>query len=258
LDITERKRAEEALELRVRLEYLAATIGFALVHADTIGQGLQQSAEAIIHYTGAAFARIWTRNEETGEMQLEASAGMHTDTYGPHACVPIGQFVIGQIAQLSEPHLSNDVPNDPDICDREWAKQEGMVGFAGYPLTLDGRTVGVAAAFSRKPFGEPIPQAFASVSIQLAQFVTRKRAELQLLKAKEAAEAASRAQSDYLANMNHEIRNALNGIIGMTDAVLATELNPHQRDDLHFVLESANSLLKIVDGVPDFFKIAER
>ncbi len=257
MENAERKRAEEELELRVRLEFLAATIGFALAQADTIGQGLQQSAEAIVHYTGAAFARIWTLNEKTRELELEASAGMHTDIYGPHARVPSGQFVIGRIAQLGEPHLSNDLPNDPDVGDPEWANHEGMVGFAGYPLTLDGRTVGVATAFSRKPFGEAIPQAFDSVSIQLAQFVTRKRAELQLLKAKEAAEAASRAQNDYLANMNREIRNALNGIIGMTEAVIATELHPHQRDDLHFVLESANSLLKIVDDVPDFFKIVE-
>jgi hypothetical protein len=256
LDIAERKRAEEELELRLRLEFLAATIGFALAQADTIGQGLQQSAEAIIHYTGAAFARIWTLNEKTRELELEASAGMHADIYGPHARAP-GEFAIGRIAQMGEPHLSNDLPNDPDAGDPEWAKQEGMVGFAGYPLTLDGRTVGVATAFSRKPFGEAIPQAFASVSIQLARFVTRKRAELQLLKAKEAAEAASRAQSDYLANMNREIRNALSGVIGMTEAVIATELNPHQRDDLHFVLESANSLLRIVDDVPDFFKIVE-
>ena len=49
LDIPERKRAEEALELRIRLEYLGAPIGFALAQADTIGQGLQQSAGAIIH-----------------------------------------------------------------------------------------------------------------------------------------------------------------------------------------------------------------
>jgi len=257
MDITERKRAEEALESRVRLEFLAATIGLALAQADTIGQGLQQSAEAIIYYAGAAFVRIWTRNELTGELGLEASAGAHTDAYLPHASVPIGKVVIGRIAQLNEPHLSNDVPNDPDICDREWAKQEGMVGFAGYPLTLDGRTVGVATAFSRKPFGEPIPQAFALMSIQLAQFVTRKRAELQLLKAKEAAEASSRAQSDYLANMNFKIRNALNGIIGMTESVIDTELNSHQRDDLHIILESANSLRKIVDDVPDFFKIVK-
>jgi hypothetical protein len=78
LDIPECKRAEEALE-RIQFEFLGTAIGFALAQADTIGQGLQQSAEAIIHYTGAAFARIWTLNEKTDELELEASAGVHTD-----------------------------------------------------------------------------------------------------------------------------------------------------------------------------------
>jgi hypothetical protein len=118
LDITERKRAEEALELRVQLELLVATISFTLAQADTIGQGLQQSAEAILQYTGDAFVRIWTLNEKTRKLELEASAGMHTDSYGPYARVALGQFVIGRIAQLGEPYLSNDVPSDPDV--GEW------------------------------------------------------------------------------------------------------------------------------------------
>ncbi len=80
----------------------------------------------------------------------------------------------------------------------------------------------------------------------------------QLLKAKEAAEAASRANGEFLANMSHEVRTAVSSIIGMTDAVLSTELQPEQRDDLSAVKDSANSLLRIVDDIVDFFKIAER
>ena len=86
--------------------------------------------------------------------------------------------------------------------------------------------------------------------------------QLQLLKAKEAAEAAGRANSEFLANRSHEVRTAMYSIIGMTDAVLATELKPEQRRDLSIVKDSANSLLKIIDDIldfyKDFYKIAER
>jgi two-component system sensor histidine kinase/response regulator len=85
-----------------------------------------------------------------------------------------------------------------------------------------------------------------------------KASDMQLLKAKETAEAASRAKREFLANMSHEIRTAMNSIIGVTDAVLATELKPEQRNDLSIVKDSANSLLKIVDDILEFFEIAER
>jgi two-component system sensor histidine kinase/response regulator len=79
----------------------------------------------------------------------------------------------------------------------------------------------------------------------------------QLLKAIEAAEAASHAKGEFLANLSHEVRTSIYNIIGMTDAVLVTELQPEQRRDLKVVKDSANSLLKIVDDILEVFKIAE-
>ena len=83
----------------------------------------------------------------------------------------------------------------------------------------------------------------------------RKHAEEELQKAKIAAEAAVRAKSEFLANISHELRTPMNGIIGMTEVALDTDLTPEQREYLTMVKDSADSLLELLNDILDFSKI---
>jgi PAS domain S-box-containing protein len=176
-DISARKQSEAALNERVRLLTLNAAIGTVLVQADHLRPMLQRCAQTLVDHLHGAFARIWTLSPQGDVLELQASAGLYTHLDGPHSRVPLGQYKIGRIAQERRPHLTNAVAVDPRVSDQEWAQREGMVAFAGYPLLVDDRLVGVMAMFARQPLTGATVEAMASVANGIAVGIERKAAE---------------------------------------------------------------------------------
>ncbi|HEX5483543.1 MAG TPA: ATP-binding protein [Terriglobia bacterium] len=85
--------------------------------------------------------------------------------------------------------------------------------------------------------------------------MARRQFEADLIKAKDAAEAGSRAKSEFLANISHELRTPLNGILGPADLTLDTDLTTEQREYLGLIKLSGNALLGIISDILDFSKI---
>jgi two-component system cell cycle sensor histidine kinase/response regulator CckA len=176
-DITERKRAAQDLEQRMRLAAFAADVGASLVANEPLPFLLQRCAEAMMRHLEPAFARIWTVDPGGDTLELQASAGLYTHKDGGHARVPVGKFKIGLIAAERAPHLTNDVQNDALVSDPEWARREGMVAFAGYPLVVGDHLVGVMAMFARHPLSKTVLDAMAAVANQIALGIEQRRAE---------------------------------------------------------------------------------
>jgi len=172
---------------------LRADVTKSFSREDSVRGILKQCAEALVHHLDAAFARIWTIRKDEGVLQLQASAGMYTHLDGAHSRIPMGKFKIGLIAQEKMPHLTNEIIHDPRINDLEWAKREGLVAFAGYPLLVEGRVIGVMAMFSKKPLSASTIETLASIANPIAQGVERKRAEEELLAKQELVHLAQKA-----------------------------------------------------------------
>jgi len=198
-EIEQRTRAEASLHERVCTSMLSNDVALAL-NAGTELQGmLQQCAELVVGHLDVAFTRIWTVNEAAQMLELQASAGMYTHLDGPHSRIKLGQYKIGMIALEKKPHLTNHVQTDSWVSDHQWAAREGMVAFAGYPLLLEGRTLGVLALFARHPLGEDVLKALGSVADSIALGIERKRAQTALAESEARFSAAFQASPIFIA-----------------------------------------------------------
>ncbi|MEA1933077.1 MAG: ATP-binding protein [Thermodesulfobacteriota bacterium] len=122
--------------------------------------------------------------------------------------------------------------------DQVFHRMDGSKFFVEYvttPIVVDGKTIGAVVIFR--------------------DYTKRLKAEKTLIEATHAAQQANRLKNEFLANMSHEVRTPMNGIIGMTDFVLKTDLTPEQKKYMDMIKISSDNLLSILNDILDFSKI---
>ncbi|MBS1792141.1 MAG: PAS domain S-box protein [Acidobacteria bacterium] len=264
-DITERKQAELIQARLNRQAALRAEVSAALTDENnSLQQMLQQCSDAIVENLDAAYARIWLLDKAEETLELQASAGLNTELNDEYSRVPVGQHKVGRIAEEKAPHLTNDLLNDPRVGDKEWAEREGMVAFAGYPLMVGDRVVGVMAMYSKQKLEADTLNALASVADTIVHGVERKRIEDErkvLLEreqeARLAAETASRLKDDFLAMISHELRAPLTAILGWAQMLRSGTLDRTSAERALTTIErNAKSQAHLVGDLLDASRIA--
>ena len=268
------------------LASLTSAVGLALTRGTELQTMLQQCAEAMVQHLDGGLARIWTLNEPDRMLELQASAGTHTQLDGPQARVPVGVLEVGTIARERVPRLTPADQVDPHLDDAGWARREGIVAFAGYPLLVDSKLIGVMTIFARREFSASVQDAMAAVADGVAVGIERKRAEAELERytkdleeahetqrtngqqlsalvdqlrvTQRQAEAATRAKSDFLASMSHELRTPLNAIILYSELLQEEAEDQGQQasiTDLQKIQSSGKHLLELINDILDLSKI---
>ena len=262
-DISERKQAEEMRATHARQIAVRADVSMAFGRAESLKTILGECSEAIVRHLDAAFARIWTLSDDGKVLELQASAGIYTNLDGPHSRIPMGQFKIGMIAQGRKPHLTNDVLNDPRISDRAWAKREGMASFAGYPLSVGDRTIGVLAMFSRKPVTPETTETLASGADLIAYGIERKHAQqaLQMTQIELARVSRLTTMGELAASIAHEVNQPLTAVTNNSSACLrllaASNLKPEVlRRVLEEIVADCTRASAVISRIRAFIKKA--
>src|SRR5215468_2730812 len=264
-DMSERKRDERIRQRLSRQAALRADVSDILTSGEiTLRQSLQKCAEAIVTHLDAALARIWLLNDKEQTLDLQASAGIYTRIHGAHTRVPVGKFKIGLIAEEKTPSLTNDLANDPRVGDQEWARREGLVSFAGYPLMMGDRLVGVIAMFAKHRLEPDMLNSLEAVADKVVQSVQRRWIEEQRAAflereqaARRLAEDASRLKDDFLAIISHELRAPLTAILGWAQMLRSGALDRASAERALLTIErNAKSQAHLVGDLLDASRIA--
>jgi signal transduction histidine kinase/CheY-like chemotaxis protein len=172
------------------------------------------------------------------------------------ALAGMAQGVAGHVLSSGRAEVVNDLSRD----DRwvEGAFPPGSLLCA--PLQAKNATPGVLAAHSRKPgrFSAEDLSLFKTLAASAASALENARLYENLARAKEAAEAADRAKTEFLETLSHEIRTPLNAILGMTDLLHDSELDADQRKCLSVARQAGESLLAMINDILELIRLQVR
>ena len=263
-DITKRRKAELALLKQTELQRLLMSIAnsFIQVPLAETEETIQSALQLLGEFTGTDRVYIFDYDPETATCK-------NTFEWCAEGVEPqidtLQEVPFDWIPEFTEKHFVGEAVHIADLRDlppqnktRKVLEPQGIQSLLALPMMDRQRCIGFVgfdAVKQRHEFTSNEQDLLNFFALMLVNIFKQQQHQKDLQSAKEQAEAATRAKSQFLANMSHELRTPMNGVIGMIDLLLQSDLDAEQRNFSRMALDSAEALISIVDKILHFSKM---